>query len=80
MNTEIRFNAPSPTGSSIMKVVFPQDANFGEGTVSILAPLGAALLGRRRGETVSYSAPGGEIQIEIVEIIYQPESSGDFVS
>lgn len=78
MNSEIRIAGSEPGGSSVVKVVFPQDAGYGHGNVSILAPLGAALLGREHGETVVYSAPGGEIEVTILEIVYQPESAGDY--
>jgi len=80
MNTEARFSSPALSGSTVVKVVFPQEADAGEGNISLLAPLGAALLGRKIGDTVSYSAPGGEIKIKILEIVYQPESAGDYNS
>ncbi|MFA7566932.1 MAG: GreA/GreB family elongation factor [Alkalispirochaeta sp.] len=80
MNSEVRLGGGSIAGSTVVKVVFPQDAGMGEGNVSLLAPLGAALLGHKNGDTVTYSAPGGEIEVKILEIVYQPESSGDYTS
>ncbi|WP_394706919.1 GreA/GreB family elongation factor [Marispirochaeta sp.] len=41
---------------------------------------GSALLGCKNGETVSYIAPGGEVIVKILEILYQPEANGDFTS
>ena len=76
MNSEVR--VIEANGSTVVKVVFPQEAEHGQGNVSILAPLGAALLGRKNGETVVYSAPGGEIEVTILEIVYQPEAAGDY--
>lgn len=80
MNSEMRIAGPSLDGSTVVKLVFPQEAGLAQGSVSLLAPLGAALLGRRAGDSVSYVAPAGEFEIEIIAIIFQPESAGDFRS
>ncbi len=80
MNSEVRIGGPSLDGSTVVKLVFPQEAGLAQGSVSLLAPLGAALLGRRTGDKVSYVAPGGEVAIEILGIIFQPESAGDYRS
>ena len=36
--------------------------------VSPQSPLGQALVGRRKGDVVSYQAPGGNLKVEIVDI------------
>ncbi len=80
MNSEVRIGGSGMDGSTVVKLVFPQEAGMAQGSVSLLAPLGAALLGRRAGDRVSYVAPGGEVEIEILSIIFQPESAGDYQS
>lgn len=80
INSEVRISGPSLDGSTVVKLVFPQEAGMAQGSVSLLAPLGAALLGRRTGDKVDYVAPGGEVEVEILGIIFQPESAGDFQS
>ena len=45
--------------------------------ISVLAPLGAALLGYRVGDLVSFVAPSGMRSCEIVEVAYQPGAAGD---
>lgn len=62
----------------IMTLVFPEDAVPEEGAISVLAPLGAAILGCRVGQTVSFRVPGGaELACDILSVLYQPEAAGD---
>lgn len=58
-------------------LVFPQDADAEENRVSILAPLGMAILGYQVGDTISWSMPHGERELKIEAIHYQPEAAGD---
>ena len=59
-------------------LVFPQDADASRQQVSVLAPLGMAVLGYRVGDKISWHMPHGEHQLEIEEIHYQPEAAGDY--
>jgi len=62
-----------------LAVCYPQDAEPGAGFVSVLSPIGTALLGCRRGETVEWATPAGDVRcLRIVELLFQPEASGDF--
>ncbi|HLO60679.1 MAG TPA: GreA/GreB family elongation factor [Bacteroidales bacterium] len=78
------------TMNSVIKVVFsesgiartirlsyPNDANLKEGAISVLSPLGCALLGYRKGEAVSFKAPGGTQTVIIDKVLYQPEANGE---
>lgn len=58
-------------------LVYPEEADIDEGKVSVLAPLGMALLGARVGEVVEVKAPGGVRRFRVEEILYQPEAAGD---
>jgi regulator of nucleoside diphosphate kinase len=57
---------------------FPTNANIDEGRISVLAPLGTAILGHRVGDVVDWPVPSGMIRIQIVEIEYPPEAAGVF--
>jgi regulator of nucleoside diphosphate kinase len=47
--------------------------------VSILAPFGTALLGLSVGQSINWQVPGGkDLSLRILEVVYQPESEGDF--
>ena len=56
-------------------VVFPRSADAGEGRISVLEPLGMAVLGRSVGARVNWDAPGGRRALRVEDVIYQPERS-----
>ena len=61
-----------------MTLVFPEGADPAEGCISVLAPLGAAILGCRVGQRVRFRVPGGaERTCDILNVLYQPEAAGD---
>jgi regulator of nucleoside diphosphate kinase len=60
-------------------LVFPGETSGAEGSLSIFAPLGAALLGRQQGEVVECTAPGGTTRVKVQAVIYQPEATGDYL-
>ena len=64
-----------------LAVCYPPDADPDAGFVSVLSPLGAALVGRRVGDTVHWTTPDGATHAaEIVAVLFQPEASGDFTT
>lgn len=61
-----------------MTLVFPEAAEPEEGRISVLAPLGAAILGCRVGQRVEFRVPNGQVRsCEILSVLYQPEAAGD---
>ena len=60
---------------------YPADADAAAGQVSVLSPVGLALIGTRVGATARWRTPGGEEgAAQVLEIAYQPEASGDFTA
>lgn len=59
-------------------LVFPSEAKFEEGKLSILSPLATAILGYRIGDTIEFQAPARARRLKVLEILYQPESAGDY--
>ncbi|GLI39935.1 nucleoside diphosphate kinase regulator [Geobacter hydrogenophilus] len=59
-------------------LVFPGDARLEDNRISILAPVGTALLGYRVGDTITWKVPGGTRRLKVKKILYQPEAAGDF--
>lgn len=58
-------------------VVFPYEANIDEGKISILAPLGIALLGVRVGHAITWQSRDGRARNLLIDSLsYQPEASG----
>ncbi len=61
-------------------LVYPNEANLSTGKISILSPVGTAIIGYRVGDVVNWLTPGGLKRIRIKKILYQPEASGDYES
>lgn len=79
MNSTIRFVIESTGEEFCMTLVYPKDANGSGEKISILAPVGSALLGLSVGDRIEWPAPGGGlIQVRLEEILYQPERAGEF--
>ncbi|AXQ16306.1 nucleoside diphosphate kinase regulator [Shewanella algae] len=79
MNSEVRFRMSSSNEEFTLRLVYPKDADGSAGKISILAPVGGALLGLAQGDEIEWPGPGGgTVKVRIEEIIYQPERSGDF--
>jgi regulator of nucleoside diphosphate kinase len=78
MRSKVRLKDLDTKEESVYSIVFPTEANSDEGLISVLAPLATALLGARRGATVEFEAPGRVRRLQILDILYQPESAGDY--
>jgi regulator of nucleoside diphosphate kinase len=78
MNSKVRLTDLSTGESLVYTLVFPHEADYKEGRISILAPLGTALLGFRVGDVVEWRMPAGTRALRIEELLYQPEAAGDF--
>ena len=59
-------------------LVFPAEANIEEEKISILAPIGAGMLGYRVGDKFEWKVPEGIRRMKVTKIHYQPEAAGDF--
>ncbi len=78
MNSEVVYEDLTTHQQRTVRVVFPKDADANTGRVSVLAPIGSALLGLRVGQTIEWAVPNGKKKIRVVEIRYQPEAAGDY--
>lgn len=57
-------------------LVYPDQANIAENKLSILAPIGTAILGYRVGDIVRWRVPSGRCRLQVEEVLYQPEREG----
>jgi regulator of nucleoside diphosphate kinase len=78
MHSQVRVRDLKAQESETYTLVYPEQADINENKLSVLAPLGMALLGARVGQIVKFDAPGGERRLKIEKILYQPEACGDF--
>ena len=59
-------------------LAFPSEANIDEEKISVLAPIGAGMLGYRVGDEFEWKVPAGFRRMKVMRINYQPEAAGDF--
>lgn len=76
MESIVRLREVPSKRSCTYTLVYPEDASIAEGKLSVLAPIGTAILGYRVGDLVRVQAPSGLIQLRIEELIFQPERDG----
>lgn len=77
MRSKVRLKDLVSGESNTYSLVFPTEADFAEGKISVLAPIGTAILGYRQGDTIEWPVPSGVRKLKVEEILYQPESAGD---
>ncbi|AHW58563.1 regulator of nucleoside diphosphate kinase [Draconibacterium orientale] len=78
MNSVVQVINEETKSTMMVKIVYPHEADFKKKYVSVLSPLGSALLGYKVGDIVQFSAPKGEVDITIQRIEYQPEADGKY--
>jgi regulator of nucleoside diphosphate kinase len=78
MRSTVRVKDLDTSEEMIYRLVFPTEANYEEGKISVLAPIGTAMLGYRRGDAVEWEVPSGVRRLSVEEVLYQPESKGEF--
>ena len=59
-------------------LVFPAEANVEKGKISVLAPIGAGMLGYRVEDEFVWNVPAGVRRMRVMRVDYQPEAAGDF--
>ena len=78
MNSRVELRDLASGQTHTLTLVFPQQADASARRVSVLAPLGTAILGYRVGDVIDWAMPTGVRQYQILAIHYQPEAAGDF--
>ncbi|MGV3494804.1 MAG: GreA/GreB family elongation factor [Ramlibacter sp.] len=80
MYSQVLLQDPAGTAPPYkMAICYPGDAEPSNGFVSVLSPVGMALLGLRVGEIARWKTPtGASGAAKIVEVLFQPEASGDY--
>lgn len=79
MNSTVRFFVESSQKEFELTLVYPKNVDSNGKTISILAPVGSALLGLSIGDQIEWPKPGGGLlKVKITEITYQPERAGDY--
>ncbi len=78
MNSRVEVKDLDTEEQQCVTLVFPTMASIDAGRVSVLAPLGTALLGAQEGAPVAWQTPRGTKRMLVERIVYQPEAAGRF--
>jgi regulator of nucleoside diphosphate kinase len=78
MRSKVRVRDLDSGEELVYTLVFPTEADSGNGKISVLAPIGTAMLGYRVGSRIEWRVPSGVRRIKVEELIYQPEAAGDY--
>ncbi len=78
MNSKIRIRNLDTNEEMIFQLVFPEDADSSQEKISILAPIGTAVIGYKVDDIIEWKIPVGLARLKIEEILYQPEAAGDY--
>lgn len=80
MNSSVVLRELSSRERETYVLVFPEDADIAQGRLSVLAPVGTAILGQRIGDELKWRVPEGWRRFKIERVLYQPEREGVFDS
>ena len=78
MRSKVRLKDLVSGEAKIYSLVFPTEANVSEGKISVLAPIGTAILGYKLGDSIEWPVPSGLRKLRVDEILYQPEAAGEY--
>ncbi|MBN1631602.1 MAG: nucleoside diphosphate kinase regulator [Thermoleophilia bacterium] len=78
MNSTVELLDLDSGATETRTLVFPEEADVEQAKVSVLAPIGTAMLGYRVGDTFEWKVPAGTRRLKIAKILYQPEAAGDW--
>lgn len=78
MNSTVRFVLAESGEEFRLSLVYPKDVLGEPDRISVLAPIGSALLGLSVGDEIQWSMPGGRVStVRVIAVVYQPERSGE---
>lgn len=79
VNSTVSFRDEATRSVHRVTVVYPQEMSVGARRISVLSPVGRALLGQRAGDVAAVELPdGSQRPIRVLEVHYQPEAAGHF--
>ncbi|MFC5479480.1 nucleoside diphosphate kinase regulator [Massilia suwonensis] len=78
MNSRVRFVLDHGLEEFDMSLAYPKDVNGAADKLSILSPVGNALLGLKVGDSIDWTRPdGGRFEVTVRDVVYQPERAGE---
>jgi regulator of nucleoside diphosphate kinase len=68
INSKVTIRNEKQNKNMVITLVIPTQADIKSGKVSVMAPIGTALIGFRKGQTVNWKLPAGETLLTILEV------------
>ena len=78
MNSRVCLEDLDTKEEEIYTLVFPENADLRQGKISVLAPIGTAMLGYEVGDIFEWDVAAGKRRLQVKRILFQPEASGDY--
>ncbi len=79
MNSTVRFEIDSPEEEFCLTLAYPKDMGQVPNGISVLTPIGSALLGLSVGDTIDWPRRDGQmLNVRLLEVLYQPERAGQY--
>jgi regulator of nucleoside diphosphate kinase len=78
MNSTVELRDLDTKEKETYTLVFPDSADIANQRLSVLAPVGTAILGERVGNVVRWRVPQGWRRLKVEHVVYQPEREGAF--
>lgn len=79
MNSQVKFRDLTSGEVYLRTLAYPAQITDSATQLSVMAPVGAALLGLRVGDSIRWPLPdGSETHLEVLELLYQPEAAGEY--
>ena len=78
MNSTVKLRDLDTNDLETYTLVFPKEADIANDKLSVLAPVGTAILGQRVGDVLRWRVPDGWRRLKVVRVLYQPERAGVF--
>ncbi len=78
MNSKARLRDLDTGEEMVFTVVFPGNASIEHDRISVVAPIGTAMLGHRVGDEFEWQVPAGLVRLRVEKVLYQPEAAGHY--
>jgi regulator of nucleoside diphosphate kinase len=76
MGSRVEYREQGRSASTVVTLSYPGEREFFDDAISVLTPVGAALLGLSEGQSICYAGPDGcPVTIEVIKVMHQPEAS-----
>jgi regulator of nucleoside diphosphate kinase len=76
MNSTVRYQCGATETARTATLVYPGDEERAEGKISVLSPVGSALIGLSAGQSIDYDdIDGNQKTVTVLEVLFQPEAN-----